>query len=508
MGDQVPFSLLLQQPWQHENYVQIQEQIDDTHLEFEAPKIRELLHKILVRTTFIEENSAIAQTYMLTAPQTLKTCNIPIQNGENSISHHLINQSRALIQPVASRLAQNSYFQNNGEHVSSTFGNKHSLKNLKAIVYSLEDKSDKENTPLKIGNNRESERQCNSRQSVHLKRERLTNLSKPRKKRPIPIVQQLTNQVRKSGLDSLCAQRHNNIIGARKNYKSQVALLQNHGLAMTQPSPHYHFPSHPRLQDTQMLRNGLIWHPQTGTVLQPAFILVSSTQGVITDLSRDVRIANQYYAQIILPRALFTCHMRDEQTVMVTGCRFLCLHHNGQNSEMTRAASLMTVDPASPFGPRTNSWQVYGNFPHHFHQISPGLLSVLPPATTHLLHVIAQLPPSPQLPSSFQPLLSNVLNQLLHLPVLYFVQAKPPEDSTLIEEVPLNPPNPPGAWNNDDIAQVTLQYPMEWGVVNSAQLGQHQWELKTWALSDRTVGAYNTIPEPRISTKNLWLSPE
>ena len=231
-----------------------------------------------------------------------------MHKGQNPPPHHANNQFRALIQPVASRLAQNPYFQNNGEHVSSSNGNKHSLKNPKTIAYSSEDESDKENTPPKIGNNGESVGQCNSGQSVHLKIEKLTNLSKTRKERSIPTVRQLTNQVRKSGIDSLRAWRHNNIIGARKNYKNQVALLQNHGLAMTQPSPHYHFPSHPHLQDTQMLGNGLIRHPQTGTVLRPAFISVSSTQGVITDLNRDVRIADQYYARIVLPRALFTCH--------------------------------------------------------------------------------------------------------------------------------------------------------------------------------------------------------
>jgi len=64
---------------------------------------------------------------------------------------------------------------------------------------------------------------------------------------------------------------------------------------MTQPSPHYHFLSHLHLQDTQMLRNSLIWHPQTRTMLQPAFISVSSTQGVITNLNRDISIADQYY---------------------------------------------------------------------------------------------------------------------------------------------------------------------------------------------------------------------
>jgi len=165
-----------------------------------------------------------------------------------------------------------------------------------------------ENTPPKIGNNGESEGQCNSRQSVHPKRERLTNLSKTRRERPIPTARQLTNQVRKSGIGSLRTQRHNNILGVHKNYKNQVALLQNHGLAMTQPSPHYHFLSHLHLNDSQMLGNGLIRHPQTGTVLQPAFISVSSTQGVITDLNRDIRISDQYYARIVLPHALFTCH--------------------------------------------------------------------------------------------------------------------------------------------------------------------------------------------------------
>jgi len=296
VGDQVPFSLLLGRPWQNGNYVQIQERLDGTNIEFEAPETQELLHEVPAKTSYVEENLTVAQTYSVTTPQISQNCNIQPHNSQNPLPHHTNTQSRALIQPVASRLAQNPYFQNNGEHVTSSFGNKHSLKNPKTIVYSSEYESDKENTPPKIGNNGESEGQCNSGQSVHPKRERLTNLSKTRKERPIPTVWQLTNLVRKSGLDSLRTQRHNNIIGACKNYKSQVALLQNHGLAMTQPSPHYHFPSHPHLQDTQMLGNGLIWHPQTGTVLWPAFISVSSMQGVITDLNRDVCISDQYYA--------------------------------------------------------------------------------------------------------------------------------------------------------------------------------------------------------------------
>ena len=222
----------------------------------------------------------------------------------------------------------------------------------------------------------------------------------------------------------------------------------------------------------------------------------------------DVRISDQYYARIVLPRALFTCHTQDGQTATVTRRGFLCLHHDGQDSKMTRAASLMTVDPASTFGPTTDSWQVRGNFPHHFHQVSPGLLSVLPPTTTDIPHVVAQPPPPPQPPSSFQLPSSNVLNQPPHLPVLYFAQAEPLEDSSSLEEVPLDPLNPPGAWNDDDNAQVTPRYPMEWEVVDSTQLGRHQWELETQVLSNGTIGAYNPIPEPFTSTEPHWPSPE
>jgi len=155
------------------------------------------------KTSYVEENLTIAQTYILITPQISQNSNIKMHKGQNPPPHHVNNQFRALIQPVASRLAQNPYVQNNGEYVSSPIGYKHSLKNPKTIAYSLEDESDKENTPPKIGNNGESEGQCNSRQSVHPKRERLTNLSKTQRKRPIPTVQQLTNQVRKSGLGSL-----------------------------------------------------------------------------------------------------------------------------------------------------------------------------------------------------------------------------------------------------------------------------------------------------------------
>jgi len=38
VGDQVLFSLLLGCSWQNRNYVQIQEQLDGTHIEFEAPE--------------------------------------------------------------------------------------------------------------------------------------------------------------------------------------------------------------------------------------------------------------------------------------------------------------------------------------------------------------------------------------------------------------------------------------------------------------------------------------
>ena len=56
------------------------------------------------------ENLMIAQTYSLTTPQILQNCNIKMHNGQNLPPHYANNQFRALIQLVASRLAQNPYF--------------------------------------------------------------------------------------------------------------------------------------------------------------------------------------------------------------------------------------------------------------------------------------------------------------------------------------------------------------------------------------------------------------
>jgi len=137
----------------------------------------------------------------------------------------------------------------------------------------------------------------------------------------------------------------------------------------------------------------------------------------------------------------------------------------------------MTMDPASPFGPTTDSWQARGNFPHHFHQVSQPLSSP-PPASSQPPHVVDQLPPPPQPPLTFQPPPSNALNQLPNLPVLYFTQAKLPEESTLVDEVHLDTPNPRGAWINTTNTQEVPHRALSLAPLANEHPNEREWPQK------------------------------
>jgi len=242
-----------------------------------------------------------------------------------------------------------------------------------------------------------------------------------------------------------------------KSYKSQPEVQKIHGLAppMTQPSPHYHFPAHPHLNDGQVIRNGLVRHPQTGGLLHPAFISVSSTYGIITDLNRDIHLQDQYYARVVLPRATLTSY-RDGQAVTVGGRGFVCFHHEPEDPRMAAAASLMTVDPAEISGPTVDSWQERGNAPHHHHQASPISSSSLTPLSS---------PPNGLPQNSLPPLArphpqpSNALNHPQH-PALFLLQTGPPASDGLslpptpsAREIDLDPPNSTtGTWGGTSSA--------------------------------------------------------
>jgi len=141
---------------------------------------------------------------------------------------------------------------------------------------------------------------------------------------------------------------------------------------------------------------------------------------------------------------------------------------------MTRAASLMTVDPASAFGPTTDSWQARGNVPHHFHQVSQPL-SIPPPASSQPPHVVDQPPPPPQPPSTFQLPPSNALNQPPSLPTLYFTQVESPGGSTSVDEAPLDTPNPPGAWNDANNTQEAPNRALSLALLANEHPNEREW---------------------------------
>ena len=122
---------------------------------------------------------------------------------------------------------------------------------------------------------------------------------------------------------------HNN---GHENYKSQSVDPRNYGgtPTMAQPSPHYHFLAHPHLNDGRITENGLVRHPQSGQLLNPAFLSISSNFGVITDLNQHVYIQDQHYARILLPRATLTSY-RDGQAVTASGRGFVCFHHDARD---------------------------------------------------------------------------------------------------------------------------------------------------------------------------------
>ena len=252
---------------------------------------------------------------------TITTSNL--QNNEDiqasetliKLGQHPVTQPRLPLQPLEPRGLQSQYLLHQVEqkavsHGASNYGN-NSISPY-SMAYSSEEDSDKENKALNLENNEEYGKKFYSRTLPSLKRDQLTNIALQRRLNTEKLVLAAQFRAKQAKIASFGKIRplrsstpedlsiQNNGL---KSYKSQPEVQKIHGLAppMTQLSPHYHFPAHPHLNDGQVIRNGLVRHPQTGGLLHPAFISVSSTYGIITDLNRDIHLQDQYYARVMLP---------------------------------------------------------------------------------------------------------------------------------------------------------------------------------------------------------------
>lgn len=407
VGDRVPFDLLLGRPWQHGNKGNIEEQEDGTFLVFRDPKTQEKLHQVSITTkhrTWPRRHTAL--TYSLTHSESAESDHSIATRGSQSLPQPPVTQSRPLLQTIQPREAQTHYFWNNGEDEHSLEDNGedvHSFTTKNNSSDSSDNDSDKENDLPEIEKNGEISRKSQLCLEIIPKGKPNTNLEPlhtATAARPPTYLRQILRQAK-------LTQRKK--VGNLRDYKSQGRLLANSSTisTMAQPPNQYHFPSHPHLNNNILMNNGLIRHPQSGTILRPAHITVSSTHGIITDLNRDVRIADQYYARVALPSALLTCHTRDGQLATLTGRGFLCLHYDGRDPEMVRAASLMTVDPTTAPELAGVEWQVHGNGPHHYRQVSWDA-TLLSHSSSH--HAPTQEPPPPTHPR--QPVTTHALNAL------------------------------------------------------------------------------------------------